>query len=113
MGLFSWNCKKCEHSIKSPYNLPTGWGYMNECVLLENDGTIIIGDYDGYGRIEGEHGVYEINWGDSEPELWHKKCWDNEDSPAFSGESEYSSDQGFFYDDPTDAELLEAIDATK
>ena len=111
MGLFSWQCKKCDHSIKSPYNLPTGWEYMNECVLLEPDGAIIMGEYDGYGRIGPEE--REVNWESGEPEMWHKKCWENEGKPQYSGESDSAEDQGFFYNDPSEEELLDAIRATE
>jgi len=109
MGLFSWNCKKCEHSIKSPFHIPTGWEYMNEAVILREGKDPVYGEYDGYGRI----GAYDIMHDDDEPELWHKKCWENEGKPEFSGESEYSEDQGYFYDDPTDEEMMEAIRATE
>ena len=120
MGFFSWKCKKCDHSIKAPYNIPTGWEYMNEVVLLREGLDPVVGKYDGYGRIEGAEvseptalSTYEVNWQAGEPEMWHQKCWENEGKPAFSGESEYSSDQGYFYDDPTDEELTDAIRATE
>ena len=109
MGLFSWNCKHCDHSIKSPYNLPAGWEYMNEAVLLEPNGNIITGDYDGYGRIDDR----EVNWETGEPELWHKKCWENAGKPQYSGESDSAEDQGFFYDDPTEEEWDEALEASE
>ena len=109
MGLFSWQCKHCDHSIKSPYNVPDGWEYMTEAVLLEPDGTIIMGEYDGYGRIDDR----EVNWETSEPEMWHKKCWENAGKPQYSGGSDSAEDQGFFYNDPTDEELMEAIRATE
>jgi len=113
MGFFSWKCKKCSHSIKSPYDLPAGWDYMNECVLLRDGWDPVIGKYDGYGNIEGSHGEHDINWGAGEPELWHKRCWESEDKPAFSGGSKYAEDQGYFYDDPSDEQLVEAIRATE
>ena len=110
MGLFSWNCKKCDHSIKSPYNVPTGWDYMTEAVILREGENPIYGEYDGYGRI----GAFEVNsFGGDEPEMWHKKCWDNAGNPEYSGGSKYADDQGFFYDDPSDEELLEAIRLTE
>ena len=56
MGFFSWKCKKCSHSIKSPYDIPAGWDYMNECVLLRDGWDPVIGKYDGYGNITGEQG---------------------------------------------------------
>ena len=109
MGLFSWQCKKCDHSIKAPYNIPAGWEYMTEAVVLREGKEPVIGEYDGYGRID----AYEINWGDDEPEMWHKKCWENAGKPQYSGESDSAEDQGFFYADPTDEELMEAIRASE
>ena len=109
MGLFSWNCKKCDHSIKSPYNLPTGWEYMNEAVVLREGEDPVIGEYDGYGRI----GAYEVAGWPDDPEMWHKKCWENAGKPEYTGDSDYAEDQGYFYDDPTDEEMMEAIRATE
>ena len=110
MGFFSWNCKKCSHSIKSPYDIPSGWEYMNEAVYLKPNGSIVIGDYDGYGRVGNEG--HEIDWEAGEPELWHKRCWENAGKPGFSGSSKYSEDQGFFYATPTDEEKKEALQHT-
>ena len=112
MGLFSWQCKKCDHSIKSPFNIPDGWEYMNEVVMLSEGNEPIIGKYDGYGRIDDR----DVGMEDTldNPELWHKKCWENAGKPnRYSGGSEYSQDQGFFYDDPSEEELEEAIEASK
>ena len=96
MGLFSWECKSklCDHSIKSPYELPIGWEYMNEAVVLRPSGKHIIGEYDGYGRING----IEVNCESDEPEMWHKRCWEMAGKPPYSGPSEYAEDQGFFYE---------------
>ena len=110
MGLFSWQCKKCDHSIKSPYNIPAGWEYMNECVVLQEGEEPVIGEYDGYGRV----GALEVNsFGDDEPEMWHKKCWKNAGKPEYTGGSDYSDDQGFFYNDPTEEEWDEALEASE
>ena len=111
MGLFSWQCKKCDHSIKSPYNVPTGWEYMTEAVVLQEGEEPVIGEYDGYGTV----GSLDVNsFGDDEPEMWHKVCWEKAGKPnRYTGGSEYSQDQGFFYDDPSDEELVEAIRATE
>ena len=80
---------------------------MNDAVLLEPNGSIVIGNYDGYGRIGYEQ--REINWEAGEPELWHKKCWENSGKPSFSGASKHAEDQGHFYDSPTSKEIEEAI----
>ena len=52
-------------------------------------------------------------FGDDEPEMWHKKCWKNAGKPEYSGGSDYSSDQGYFYDDPTEDEWEAALEATE
>ena len=111
MGLFSWNCKKCSHSIKSPFNVPSGWEYMTEAVVLREGEEPVIGEYDGYGTV----GSLDVNsFGDDEPEMWHKVCWEKAGKPnRYTGGSEYSQDQGFFYDDPSDEEIMEAIRATE
>jgi len=82
---------------------------MNEAVLLEPNGNIITGDYDGYGRIDDR----EVNWETGEPEMWHKKCWENAGKPQYSGESDSAEDQGFFYDDPTEDEWEAALEASE
>jgi len=82
---------------------------MTEAVVLREGKEPVIGEYDGYGRID----AYEINWGDAEPEMWHKVCWENAGKPQYSGESDSAEDQGFFYADPTDEELMEAIRASE
>ena len=82
---------------------------MTEAVVLREGKEPVIDEYDGYGRI----GAYDVNWGDEEPEMWHKKCWENAGKPEYSGESDYADDQGYFYDDPTEEELEEAIEASE
>ena len=108
MGFFSWQCKKCDHSIKAPYNIPTGWEYMNEVVWVREGEDPVIGEYDGYGRIDED---LEVTW--VEPELWHKVCWENAGKPDYNSPSNRAEDQGYFYEDPSDDEILEAIRATE
>jgi hypothetical protein len=94
MGLFSWNCKHCEESIKAPYDLPKEIAWQNECVLVESDGNVISGTYDGYGGIESS--VFEEVSGS--PEFWHEKCW-NEYGKGweYSVPSTPAEDQGYFF----------------
>jgi hypothetical protein len=104
MGLFSWNCKKCDHSIKVAPT-PDGWQYMNEATYLKPNGSVVIGEYDGYGRIDG----CEIDWESGEPEVWHKRCWENAGKPSYTGPSKHADDQGYFYNSPTEEEMKQAI----
>ena len=103
MGFFSWNCEVCGKSIKSPYDIPEGWEYQNECVVIEKNGTVLMGKYDGYGRIDD---TKEVDWAGGEPQVWHKRCWRENGSPMDwnpqVGESESAEDQGFFYAGPGD-----------
>ena len=95
MGLFSWNCKGCDESIKAPYDIPKHIEWQNEAILMCEDGTMVCGDYDGYGRL----GSAELANGTKDPELWHKKCWEEAGQPmTYSGPSDHAEDQGFFYD---------------
>ena len=83
---------------------------MGQAVVLREGRDPVYGEYDGYGSV----GALEVNsFGDDEPEMWHKLCWENSGKPKYSGGSKYSSDQGYFYDDPSDEELVEAIRATE
>lgn len=101
MGLFSWECKRCEKSILGPYGIPKGLGWMNDAVALlpptesRPNTSVLMGEYDGYGAIAGGS-IHE--WG--EPEVYHRKCWELAGKPLeFSGASEPAADQGHFYDE--------------
>lgn len=96
MGFFSWNCKGCSESIKAPYGVPTSIYWQNQATCLLPNGSIIIGNYDGYGGL----GDMEVE--DDSAEWWHNKCWNEADKPAFTGPSSHARDQGYFYDDPED-----------
>jgi hypothetical protein len=105
MGFFSWKCNGCHESIKAPYDIPEGMGWQNEVVVLEQGGPIIVGVYDGYGRVERDPVAGGVIWdyneeygfSDEDPEMWHRRCWEKAGNPPYSGASEYAPDQGFFY----------------
>jgi hypothetical protein len=117
MGFFSWNCKKCDHSIKAPHSIPTGWNYMNEAVWVREEEDPVLGTYDGYGQITtlrfnpAEDETQDITW--VEPELWHRVCWENSGKPEYTSPSDRAGDQGYFYEEPTEKEMMKAIKATK
>ncbi len=98
MGFFSWNCKGCNQSIKAPYGLGS-LAWQNDAVVQLENGTRIVGSYDGYGRVGGVEGgdLFTAEW-------WHKKCWHDAGKPAFSGPSSPAQDQGYFFDDPSPKE---------
>ena len=92
MGFFSWGCS-CGHSIKAPYNLPEAIDWQADVVAMYENGTRIVGRYDGYGHIDD----HEINH-HGEVELWHHKCWKKAGEPVYSKPSPNAPDQGYFYD---------------
>ena len=100
MGFFSWQCKGCDQSVKAPYHQELSkLAWQSDAVCLKSDGDVYSGEYDGYGSIDDpalEPG--ENIWEDSEPELWHKRCWENAGKPSFTGASEAAEDQGYFFD---------------
>ena len=95
MGFFSWNCKGCNESIKAPYDIPESITWHNDAVCLFENGRVVLGSYDGYGRLDCG---LEIE--DDSVEWWHQQCWNKADKPKFTGPSQHAGDQGFFYDDP-------------
>jgi hypothetical protein len=67
--------------------------WMSEVVVLLQSGSMLMGDYDGYGRVCG----VTIN---DEPEAYHRACWEAQGKPTeFASPSEGSDDQGWFFDD--------------
>lgn len=93
MGFFSWDCKVCGHPMLSPAVTTGRTGWMSQVVAIEPNGTILRGEYDGYGRIDGRET-------DGAPECYHQRCWDLAGRPVnYTEESESSRDQGFFFDD--------------
>ena len=91
MGFFSFQCRGCKKSIRSPHSYNEGEEWMNKAVVLLDDDTRIVGDYDGYGRIN-DNDIEQCDEGD----WWHHKCWVTAGKPAFFARAEPASDQGFF-----------------
>jgi len=95
MGFFSANCKGCGHPAlcENATNSINRW--MTDVVALTPNGSILIGPYDGYGRI----GIWEetVDYGNS---VWHEACWEVAGKPGYDGPSDSAGDQGWFFDDP-------------
>jgi hypothetical protein len=56
MGFFSWTSVKDGMSIMNKY----GHGHDGIVVVFPND-EVVMGDYDGYGRIDTGKGIYDIH----------------------------------------------------
>ena len=96
MGFFSFLCKGCDESIKSPYGLRKSMAWQNNAVAMLQYGSRIIGAYDGYGRVNGID-IFDGCEFDA-CEWWHYECWLKAGKPNFTSPSAHAQDQGYFYD---------------
>ncbi len=101
MGFFSWNCKACGKSIRSPYE-PEDTEWMSHAVALGKDGTVVHGRYDGYGRLMTRFGEFDMAEGDDTPCMYHERCWKEAGQPKYSEPSAPADDQGYFIEEGED-----------
>jgi hypothetical protein len=100
MGFFSQLCEGCEHPALSVYATNTINDWMQHVVVILPNGSIIKGDYDGYGRVDGFEDVVGFD-----NTVWHLACWKQYGSPTdYRGESGFAPDQGYFFDTEHDME---------
>jgi hypothetical protein len=93
MGFFSYDCKLCGHPLLSHYVLKDKNAWMNQGVAILEDGSVIKGEYDGYGRLNN-HEISEYG----SPAVYHKACYKLVGSPKeFDSPSCSSLDQGYFF----------------
>jgi hypothetical protein len=110
MGVFSWNCAHCQHSILAQSD-PGINDWMEHAVVLTTYG-IYEGKYDGYGGLEGgyaeEDGEYTEELHHGRGIMVHEACWEVAGKPEFSYYSERgmssppARDQGYFFDEEHD-----------
>lgn len=98
MGFFSWDCERCGHPMLCDSAATEGNDWMTDVVVMQKNGSRLMGEYDGYGRVDG----VEIDWSDGEPQCYHRDCWEADGRPGYHsacGGSTSSADQGWFFDD--------------
>ena len=96
MGMFSWDCKRCGHPMLSHIVINKINGWMMDVVVLEEGGSMLRGEYDGYGRVNNREINFRIP-----VECYHEACWKLSGCPTeFKEASKGSYDQGVFFDDP-------------
>jgi hypothetical protein len=105
MGFFSNLCS-CGQSIKSPHDLPAAMAWQHQLVVLTPDGSVLRGEYDGYGRVS--HDDYDDPQQiPKDSQWWHSRCYQRacfpDDgttyvAPTYGGPSPDAPDQGWFYD---------------
>lgn len=96
MGFFSYECKECGHSILSSYSTDREINdWMKDAVVLSSNGSRVIGEYDGYGNVDGMDS--ESLGGD----VWlHLACWEKAGKPEhdhYDDSSAHAEDQGYFF----------------
>jgi hypothetical protein len=107
MGFFSADCVHCAHPLLSTYASNEINAWMMHAVAITANGSVLVGQYDGYGRI-GEIQVPDF----PRATCWHYECWQRAGSPAeYRGPSTLSADQGFFFTTEHDVSADEAFDA--
>jgi len=125
MGFFSLECKECGHPLLSCYATNDINMWMQNGVAITKNGDTIKGQYDGYGRLDGQDMAYvqlPMKGNESHPEftgkasclindepyfcfelkptVYHLSCWEKAGQPKeYSGESANAQDQGYFFDD--------------
>lgn len=102
MGFFSWDCKGCNHSIRSRDSVVDESEWMMQVVVLKRNGGKLVGEYDGYGRVRDGFDEDDIGY-DNKAALYHRACYAILGAPGFDGPSDAASDQGYFvgeYDPP-------------
>jgi hypothetical protein len=93
--MFSWDCDHCGHPLICHLNIQENNAWMHDAVALLPNGSMLMGEYDGYGRVAGA----EIHL-DGEPQVFHKICWEKVGKPTkFEKSSRSAADQGHFYGD--------------
>lgn len=99
MGFSSWVCNHCNKSILAKYvtmngNVNRAW---SEAVAVLED-RILIGIYDGYGRVVGPESQDVVIADRDFPRFYHKTCYEAAGCPKFgaTGPSRPAYDQGYF-----------------
>ena len=104
MGYHSKLCS-CGESIKSPADLTFHMEWQNKVIAMTEKGTVLVGDYDGYGRVTSDEFSVRIRIPEN-AQWWHQRCYEKARRPdhltcvdvVYTKASPDAPDQGFFYD---------------
>ena len=101
MGFFSVKCPECGHPMLSEHASNSTNEWMQDCVLIPKDPELdpVRGQYDGYGRVAGDHIYAHRQAGDPWTAcVYHAACWTLAGEPREWVEGADAHDQGFFFD---------------
>jgi hypothetical protein len=97
MGFFSYNCGVCSKPVLNMFAAGRAWAWTNEVAVLLAGGSRIVGNYDGYGGIDG---ASEFNLADLKQDSFriaHRQCADSKTFDDLKP-AENDDGQGHFYD---------------
>lgn len=106
MGFFSWECAKTNKPVMAAVAVrKSPWQFASKVVVLFNDGSKIVGTYDGYGRVD------EFELLDYSEERWRMVIEQFYTGETFDElpKNKWDQGQGFFY---SDEELTEIFGET-
>lgn len=98
MGFWSKNCmaEGCGHPLLSLAATNDANRWMSEGVAIKKNGSLHVGEYDGYGRLDDA----EDALADDEVTVYHVACWELLGSPiTYVGRASHAEDQGWFFDE--------------
>jgi hypothetical protein len=73
---------------------------MIQAVAITPDGSLLKGEYDGYGSLHSPSGAEFSDAVGHITTVWHRACWEAAGKPDdYRGESAYAEDQGWFFAD--------------
>lgn len=101
MGCFSWDCKACGESMKEG-------GWMGNVAIVGEDGSLVEGIYDGYGRVETRMGELDLMY--ERFACYHATCYALAGRVAYDGPSNPADDQGLGEDEPEPKTLADIED---
>lgn len=90
MGMFSWDCNGCGFSLRDCSGCSEE-NWMGRGVVMTQDGSRVIGWYDGYGHLGEYNLVNQIG----RFAVWHFACWELAGRPEYDRPACHSHDQGF------------------
>lgn len=100
MGFFSWKCAKTQKPIMAECAVKgSPWLFASRVTVLFEDGSVLKGVYDGYGRVENSRAAFELT--DIDQSQWRMVISEYYDSEPFHTFSlnKHDQGQGFFYND--------------
>ena len=99
MGFFSWKCAKSNKPVMADIGVRNSpWAFASRVVVLFKNGSVVRGDYDGYGRVHGDATVELVDIPESHWRMVIEDFYDNETFDQLQP-NKYDPGQGWFYDD--------------